>query len=397
MRFWRRDLKPSRDSLRGYILEEVLAYLIRKTGYRLLVDPQQDPQELAWAHNGLVVRGRGAVHQVDVLGELSWIPAFTYPLRLFVEAKFRKERTGIENVRNMVATLLDVNQSNLPQATGAAGIALLPRAKFSYAGALFSTAGFSGPAMNMALAHGISLVEIDTPEFRPLLDAITDSADRIVAWNEGIEAAAGAVLEADEAMPADDVPKLTGGLILALRTALRESLGTQTFEAKEAATALAAQLTPLLDSATSAAKETGLLFVGMSTGPFMLILKADDPEKFVDYVRDRPSHNVRIGWGAALDDGGTWYITPFDQLGTDDGYRLTFRLPSVIRNWVFSEENTRRAAKHAKEQFFPNISIVHVDGDRELLIRLKYSPSDVQLAVTQSGEAGTESYEHGKQ
>ena len=104
----------SRDALRGYILEEVLAYLIRNTGYRLLVDERQDPQELDWKHNGLVVIGRGSVHQVDVLGELAWIPAFTYPLRLFVEAKFRKSRTSIGVVRNIVGTLLDVNQNNLP-------------------------------------------------------------------------------------------------------------------------------------------------------------------------------------------------------------------------------------------------------------------------------------------
>jgi hypothetical protein len=105
----------SRETLRGYILEEVLAYLIRNTGYRLLVDPSQDPAELDMRHNGLVVKGRGAVHQVDVLGELSWIPAFTYPLRLFVEAKFRGRSTGIPEVRNLVATLMDVNQRNLPQ------------------------------------------------------------------------------------------------------------------------------------------------------------------------------------------------------------------------------------------------------------------------------------------
>jgi hypothetical protein len=29
----------------------------------LLVDKEQDPQELGWRHNGLVVKGRGAVHQ----------------------------------------------------------------------------------------------------------------------------------------------------------------------------------------------------------------------------------------------------------------------------------------------------------------------------------------------
>jgi hypothetical protein len=29
------------------------------------------------------------MHQVDVLGELLWVPAFTFPTRLFVEANAR--------------------------------------------------------------------------------------------------------------------------------------------------------------------------------------------------------------------------------------------------------------------------------------------------------------------
>lgn len=67
-----------RDAAHGYVLEEVLAWLIRNAGYRLLVDPIQDERELARRGAGLVVRGRGGVHQADVLGELAWIPAFTF-------------------------------------------------------------------------------------------------------------------------------------------------------------------------------------------------------------------------------------------------------------------------------------------------------------------------------
>lgn len=72
-------MRLSKETLRGYILEEVLAYLIRNTGYELLVDRTQDPYELENKGHGLVVKGRGTVHQADVLGQLRWIPAFTYP------------------------------------------------------------------------------------------------------------------------------------------------------------------------------------------------------------------------------------------------------------------------------------------------------------------------------
>lgn len=103
----------TRDSLRGYILEEVLAYLISGAGYNLLVHPDQDPDNLIRRGNGLGVKGRGSDHQADVLGELLWIPAFTFPLRLFVEAKFRDGKAGIDTVSNAVGVLLDINQRNL--------------------------------------------------------------------------------------------------------------------------------------------------------------------------------------------------------------------------------------------------------------------------------------------
>ena len=90
----------SADSLAGYILEELIAFLIRNTGYRLLVDAVQDPIELRSVANGLNVIGRGALHQVDVLGELAWIPAFTFPLRLIVEAKCRRSK----NLRAFVSS-----------------------------------------------------------------------------------------------------------------------------------------------------------------------------------------------------------------------------------------------------------------------------------------------------
>ena len=51
------DRRMSLESFKGKLLEEVLAYLIRNSGYQLLVDPVQDPDELARRGSGLVVKG----------------------------------------------------------------------------------------------------------------------------------------------------------------------------------------------------------------------------------------------------------------------------------------------------------------------------------------------------
>jgi len=374
-------MKLSREALRGYILEEVLAYLIRNTGYRLLVDKDQDPQELDWKYNGLVVKGRGGVHQVDVLGELSWIPAFTYPLRLFVEAKFRGARTGIAEVRNMVGTLLDVNQNNLPQVIRQAGGTPQLRPKYYYAGAIFSTSGFSAPAMDMGLAHSISLIELNMPEFQPLLDGVTATADSIVQWMQPELQEDGLGEQDSDASEESAMPGMhqsRSRFLFALRTALRRTLKTQTSEERQEITELASDIAPQLERTTAMASQVGQLFVGIGQGPFMLVLKADDPARFLQYARQHPTHDVMISWTRALGDGATWSITPSEQDEALGHYRLTFRLPKPIRDWVFSAENIPKTAMDAKRRYFSNITIFHTEGDRDLLIRLRFNPLEIR-------------------
>lgn len=79
--------------LRGWLLEEALAWLLWNSGYRLLIHESQDPAELKSYGDELRVRSRGAEHQVDVLGEFAFTPPFSLPIRLFLEAKFTVART----------------------------------------------------------------------------------------------------------------------------------------------------------------------------------------------------------------------------------------------------------------------------------------------------------------
>lgn len=368
-------MKISREALRGYILEEVLAYLIRNTGYRLLVDAVQDPAELGWERNGLVVKGRGAVHQVDVLGELMWIPAFTYPLRLFVEAKFRGEKTGISTVRNAVGTMLDINQNNLPQSVRANGINPQLRPKYQYVGAIFSTSGFSQPAMDMALAHGVSLIDLRIPGFQALFDGITETADTILRTFQQEQTNR-------DAIPVNDTNHLPRGeFTQTLRSALRRELNTQPYvdfegrdEVRQINQGLFDQITPLLSASVESAEELGELFVGMGQGPYMIVLKADNRTRFLEFARNNPAHNVHITWSSRVNEGRTWFIEP---QGCPNGYRLSFKLPDVIGDWIFSEKNVLRAAMNAKQKFFSNITIYRHEEGNDSLIRLNFMPRDI--------------------
>jgi len=84
----------------------------------------------------------------------------------------------------------------------------------------------------------------------------------------------------------------------------------------------------LTDNVISIAREYSSLFVGMANGPFMPLLKADNPGKYVRYSKRRPSHKITIHWSSQIDNGELWAINPVED---QDEYTLTFKLP---KTWV---------------------------------------------------------------
>jgi len=311
---------------------------------------------LAQRGNGLVVKGRGAVHQVDVLGELKWIPAFMYPLRLIVEAKFRQEKTGIDVVRNAVSVLLDVNQNNSPTREQET---FYP--KYQYVYAIFSTSGFTRPAMDMAIAHQISFVDLSGIEYDQLKNAIGQSADEILRVIQEIR----------------EIQR--GKLISNLRYVIRRDLGTLpnigdlnfSFNAGINYDMFSEGLRNTLN----VTREYNELFVGMANGPFMILLKANDPRNFLQYSKDSPIHTVIITWPYPEDGGREWKVRPASD---NDAYELSFKLPERLYKWIFETEKERKSilsrALSAKHQYFSRITIYRYENERDYLFRLKFDP-----------------------
>jgi len=158
------------SQLRGYLLEEALAWLLRNAGYRLLVHESQDKEELKQNGNGLCVKGRGAEHQVDVLGEFAFTPAFSFPIRLFLEAKFTSRKTDLKAVRNAHGIVHDINENFVH------GPGQRLRKRFRYVYALFSAKGFTKEAQDFALAQQISLVDLSGASFSWLRAAVENAA-----------------------------------------------------------------------------------------------------------------------------------------------------------------------------------------------------------------------------
>lgn len=161
----------SKESLRGYVMEEALARLLHTAGYQLVTQVEDDAEGLVRKGNGLAVRGRGGDHQADVLALLAAVVPFGYRLRLFVEAKHRADKVGLPAVRSSYAVLADVNQ--FVPGSG--------RRRYDHQSVFFSTGGYSADAQRFADAHGISLQDFTGKAWQLLRHGVETTADALGA------------------------------------------------------------------------------------------------------------------------------------------------------------------------------------------------------------------------
>lgn len=355
--------------LRGYLLEEALAWLLRNSGYRLLVDAKQDRDELVPSGNGLCVKGRGADHQADVLGEFAFTPAFSLPIRLFLEAKFTGQRTDLPAVRNAHGVIHDINENFVH------GPGQRLRKRFRYVYALFSAKGFTKDAQDFALAQQISLVDLSGASFARLRDAI--------------EGAAAELFRLQESYRVQRFP------ISWMRWQLREMFGTMPPVASEmgwypetSASLFADPAYPVLARLTASLleRQRNELLLGFPSAPFILPLATDDAERFLDYARVEPEHKVqlrRTGQGSAAE----WAVSPADRpwssslfADPEETYRLTFNLPEGLESWISQYEEHRSSRIRAvKKQFLSDIIIYRMEDDDNLrTYQLQYQPGELR-------------------
>jgi hypothetical protein len=346
----------SATQLRGYILEEVLAYLIRTSGYSILManSRRQDP-DLRSGRAGLEVRGRGGWHQADVLGQLDLIPAFTYPLRLFTEAKFYdSKRIGIPVIRNAVGTIVDVRHAPVKP-----DIRLPIQQVYRYEYALFSTTGFSDRAIEMASAYRISLIELSSGEYSSLLSAIRETADKI---SQSIGGKKGIVKNIRN--------------IIRRRLQPTESLPLDVLEMEDAT--YDRELERLLDITVNKARGYDSLYIGTVNAPFILVLKPDSHTRFKEYALKKKDdeHHVIIQWDQSRDGGGTWSIKPVEN---SSAYELTFKIPKRLSDWIFGVEKDKyQRARKAKKEYFSRINIYWKNKGVDYVIKLKFNPERVK-------------------
>ncbi len=163
---------------RGMILEEVLLYLLRQSGYRTIEKVGSDPT-LTTHSAGLAVRGRGGIHQIDAIADFTVCPPFSNSQRLLIEAKYYSKTPGIEVVRNAIGVLKDVNEY------WTASDLQVRKTRYHYQYACFSAIDFSSNAEKYAYSHDIYLIPLTKSRFiQPVVALIREVADQAFPKND---------------------------------------------------------------------------------------------------------------------------------------------------------------------------------------------------------------------
>jgi hypothetical protein len=362
----------SSAALKGYILEEVVAFLISNAGYRLLTRKKDDEVDLDWSSNGLQVRGRGGCHQADVLGELAWAPAFSNPIRLFIEAKWKTaERVSIHEIRHAVGILQDINQSlsTVPRRNVTftnerytEEVALYGRGFcYSYRYAICSTSGFSENAQAYALAHQIALIDLSLDQFEPLRNAIDELANSIL--DQYIKDRIQAIGETTRR------PRFVQQVRSHIRHEFWEELGGD-IEIEQ----LSSSYDRFFDDLFHVVGEIGELFVGVSATGFLLFLKADDHNLMLRHMNASLDPIVEIHWG--LDRPDDWQITvrQKDEMADQElpVCKLTFHLPEVLIKALQArgEQGRPAVALNIKGQHFSRITVIRMTSRKTLFCTL---------------------------
>lgn len=367
------------EALRGYILEELLAKLLTTSGYQLLVSAHQDPDALMQDDRGLWVRGRGASHQADVLGELVLPTPFSLPIRLFVEAKYRRRKSvGLPEVRNAHGVVHDINEQ---YASATARHHAVPMRRYQYQYALFSTTGFSRDAQQYALAQQISLIDLSSPMFADLCSTAHRTAEQMLTIANELDIQSFPIGWARTTLrfalgtwtaSTPDLVGISDGWHGPQTTQYLARLVDQQIEDDEGplagvASVLFARIGP--DLAMSVAGLRQSLLLGFPTAPFVLALRPNHPHAFAEYASlHGPNIEVDIRFVTSGKEADDWVIVPANG---SDGFELRFTLPNLLADWILNPDGAATLrARDVTAALLSTISIIQ--GGQ--VVRLLFQP-----------------------
>jgi hypothetical protein len=255
-----------------------------------------------------------------------YVPAFSQPIRLFVEAKARNKATDLRVVRNAVGTITDVNEAWMVDYSP-------NRTRRHYRYSLFSTSGFTSPAQNYALAHQISLVDLSGPEWAELVELTRTSASEFL-----------------NPTPSDGSSFPIRLLRQVLRDMLETSLPGTVAPYESTDDVFSVRMRVLASSLVERFRQAvgGALLVFPASVQVQLA-RPDDLRAFLARADAEPEHKVTLSVARREDDtrARTWVVRRLIDSGSSYTLRLT--LPVAIETSLIAESDRRSQVLKAKD------------------------------------------------
>lgn len=349
-----------KSQAKGYLLEIVLAKLLKVNGYDLVTSTDNEDNEIVdLPRNGLNIKGRGAYHQFDSLGTFRITPPFVYPIRLFLEAKFyTNNKVGIDRIRMGIGILQDVN-TNYSTVDMTSQELKLPKYNYNYA--LFSTSGFTDDAQRLAIAHKVYLMDLSSGYYSWIRDFINQVVDKLFADHN----------ITDDHISSDifnDYKKNFSREINNLRDNQLDRWIV--FENQRS----------VVDEFVNQMQNAGSMYIASTKSTQIIALIPNNDEKFRKSLRRNPHQEVTITWNET--ERNVWVINP-TKYDNDTNYELTFQLPFVIREYIFNNSvNQYKSAYDEKGRSFGMLSfIAYLDGINPTLCTLKFNEEETKRRV----------------
>ncbi len=163
----------STNQLRGKIFEDLIKIILKKHGYVGVPEALTSSYGLHQKNGITRLKGRGAKHQIDALGQFDFQIPFVYPIRLISEAKCLNKKVGLGIVRNFVGVIKDVSENYFIEDLNK--LKDEQRFRFTDCGVIFSASEFTEPAQKYAYAQGIYLVL--AANFYPIVNSLIIKKD----------------------------------------------------------------------------------------------------------------------------------------------------------------------------------------------------------------------------
>jgi len=169
--------------IKGLLFEVVLKELVKKSGFS---EEHNIPQINV---KGTKLHGRGAPHQIDIMGVFRLGIPFIQPLLLIGEAKNFKSKISLDKVRSFLGAYVDIMQYSRVNTKAPWEIKrfdiLQPR--FTYCPVFFSMKGFWRTAQTLMFAHGINYFSYENSPIIEKVDILITRLLKQIQHNKVID------------------------------------------------------------------------------------------------------------------------------------------------------------------------------------------------------------------